>query len=102
MEAIEQIEQKPIKKKGGARPNSGPKLGAKYKKTIAREAAVAYLTRRIEEKIEPLADKLIDLALTGDVSAMKETLERGLGKVKDVHKLEGELKVSGVEISFRE
>ena len=76
----EQTELKPLKKNGGARPNSGPKLGAKYKKTIVREAAVAYLTRRIEEKIEPLADKLIEVALTGDVSAMKETLERGLGK----------------------
>src|SRR3990167_12917 len=101
MEESDKSEKKGYIKKGGnggARKGAGSKLGAKYKKTIAKEAATMYLIRRIEERIEPLADKLIDLALEGDVSAMKETLERGLGKVKDVHKLEGELKVSGVEI----
>lgn len=89
MEVIEQIEQKPIKRKGGARPNSGPKLGAKYKKTIAREAAVAYLTRRIEENIEPLTNALIQKALTGETPALKEAFERGLGKVKETVQHEG-------------
>ncbi len=76
----EQTEQLP-KKNGGARPNSGPKLGAKYKKTIAREAATLRLTKRIEEKIDELADALIAKGLEGDIPAIREAFERGLGKV---------------------
>ena len=33
VKTTEQIEQKPKKKNGGARPNSGPKKGAVYTKT---------------------------------------------------------------------
>lgn len=79
----EQSEQLPKKKNGGARPNSGPKLGAKYKKTIAKEAATMYLIRRIEESIEPLTTALLRKALEGDMPALKESFERGLGKVRD-------------------
>ena len=91
MEVTEQSEQKPIKKNGGARPNSGPKLGAKYKKTIAKEAATMYLIRRIEENIEPLATALIEKALSGETPALKEAFERGLGKVRDIHEIKGNL-----------
>ena len=93
MEQIEQIEQLTKKKKGGARPNSGPKLGAKYKKTIAREAATMYLIRRIEENIEPLASALIEKALEKDTGALKEAFDRGLGKVKETHAIEGKLTI---------
>lgn len=97
----EQSEQSPIKKNGGARPNSGPKLGAKYKKTIAKEAATMYLIRKIEENIEPLATALLAKALEGDMPALKEAFERGLGKVKETHKLEGEITINGVDVAIR-
>src|SRR3990167_6244984 len=93
MNESEQSEQLPRKKNGGARPNSGPKLGAKYKKTIAKEAATMYLIRRIEENIEPLTTALIEKALEGDMPALKESFERGLGKVKETHKIEGRLTI---------
>ena len=81
------------KKHGGARKGAGSKLGAKYKKTIAKEAATMYLIRRIEENIEPLATALLQKALEGDMPALKEAFERGLGKVKEVHKMEGKLTI---------
>src|SRR3990167_9396313 len=84
-EQIEQIEQKPKNKRGGARPNSGPKEGAKYAKTLEKEEAAAYLRRRIEAEQEGLATALIKKALAGDIGALKETNERSMGKVKDNH-----------------
>lgn len=85
MEVTEQIEQLTKKKRGGARPNSGPKRGVKYKKTIEREILAKRLAERIGKKIDPLADALIETALTGDVSALRESFERSIGKVRDVH-----------------
>ncbi len=76
-----------VKKNGGARPNSGPKLGAKYRKTIERQAAAHRLTQRIEAKIDELADVLIAKGLEGDIPALKEAFERGLGKVKEVREV---------------
>lgn len=84
MEAIEQIEQKP-KRKGGARPNSGPKLGAKYKKTIAKEAAQMYLIRQVEENIADITAALLDKAKEGDVQGIKEAFDRAWGKVREKH-----------------
>lgn len=84
MEAeLERVERK----HGGARKGAGFPLGQKKRKTIAKEAATMYLIRRIEENIEPLATALIDKALTGDTTALKESFERGLGKVKETHDL---------------
>src|SRR3990167_7474753 len=62
MERFEQIEQKPIKKKGGARPNSGPKLGAKYKKTIEKEIELAYIKERVSRAKDVLIDSQLSLA----------------------------------------
>ncbi len=85
MEETEKTEFKPKKKNGGARPNSGPKKGSKQKRTRIKEAAALRLTKKIEEKIDELADALVTKALTGDVAGLKEAFERGLGKVKDTH-----------------
>ena len=62
MERFEQIEQKPIKKKGGARPNSGPKLGAKYKKTIEKEIELAYIKERVSRARDVLVSAQLSLA----------------------------------------
>jgi hypothetical protein len=54
-------------KKGGR-----PRLEA----TVLREALIAAM----EAKAKPLADALVDKALEGDVPALREVLDRGLGK----------------------
>lgn len=51
--------------------------------TILREKAKDYLARRVEEEIEPIADKLIEKAQTGDVPAIKELFDRAWGKSKE-------------------
>lgn len=64
-------------KKGG-RPR-----GTKTAVTIAREKAREYLSRRVEEEIEPIADSLIAKAQDGDVPAIKELFDRAWGKSKE-------------------
>jgi len=54
-------------KKGGR-----PRLEA----TKLREAII----KEIEQRAEPLAKALVDKALTGDVPALRETFDRGIGK----------------------
>ena len=80
---IEQIEQK--KKKGGARPNSGPKKGAKYRKTRRKEISQNYLISRVEEEIEPIVTALIEKAKQKDIMAIREALDRAWGKAKEKH-----------------
>jgi hypothetical protein len=102
-EVIEKIEKIDLRKfNGGKRAGAGMPKGKKTKKTLVREAATMYLIRRIEENIKPLTDALIEKALEKDMQALKEAFERGLGKVKETHKLEGELNIKGVNISIRE
>ena len=98
----EQLETLERKGWGGARKCAGFPKGKKARKTLIKEKAQAYLTRRIEEAIEPLSTALIEKALEKDVSALKEAFERGLGKVKETHKLEGEVNIKGVNITFRD
>ncbi len=64
-------------KKGG-RPK-----GTKTEVTIAREKAREYLARRVEEEIQPIANKLIEKASTGDVPAIKELFDRAWGKSRE-------------------
>ena len=78
---------------GGVRPGAGMPKGKKTRKTLMKIKAQEYLTKRIEEAIEPLATALIEKAIEKDVSALKEAFERGLGKVKEVHKMEGKLTI---------
>lgn len=71
---------------GGAREGAGrPKLEA----TKLREA----LIRIAEEKAEPLAQALMEKALTGDVPALKEAMDRTIGKVVDQVKLTAEINI---------
>lgn len=47
------------KKRGGARPNSGPKKGAVYQKTLDKLAAREVARQLITAKLEPLIDAQI-------------------------------------------
>lgn len=47
---------------GGARPNSGPKKGAKYKKTLEKEAFRAIFMEKMREKFGDIIDAQIELA----------------------------------------
>ena len=81
----EQAEQVPKKKNGGARPNSGPKKGAKYRKTRVKEIAQMYLIRRVEEEIEPIVSALIEKAKQKDIMAIREALDRAWGRSREKH-----------------
>ena len=51
------------KRHGGARPNSGPKKGAKYAKTIAKEQAREALRAIVLRELEPLVQAQIAHAM---------------------------------------
>jgi len=72
--------------KGGYRPGAGRPKAAH---TVQAEALKAYLIKKVIEQREPLISALIAKALTGDVPALKEILERTLGKVTEKHELTG-------------
>jgi len=66
--------------RGGARPNSGPKKGQKYKKTIEEELRIESLKELLMPHAQEVSSVLVEKALTGDVSAIKEFNDRLLGK----------------------
>lgn len=49
----------PPKKRGGARPNSGPQKGAKYKKTLDAEARLLALRDLVSKELEPMTQAQI-------------------------------------------
>lgn len=78
---LEQIEQSPKKTMGGARPNSGPKKGAKYKKTIEKEAAIEEFRKRVRKGIDKLYNAQFGLA-TG-LTYVYEVVETVTGSGKN-------------------
>lgn len=69
--------------KGGARPNSGPKKGAIYKKTLDELALQDELRARLAPHAQEVANALANKAKTGDVFAIKEFNERYVGKPRE-------------------
>ena len=66
--------------------------GKKHKKashTLEAQEAKAILIAKIHEKIEPLADILIQRALKGDIAALKEVFDRGFGKAMQAIEMSG-------------
>ena len=64
-------------------PRGGKREGAGRRKaphTIQAEAFKAFLIQKVIEDQEPIVRALIDKAKTGDVPALKEVMERVLGK----------------------
>src|SRR3990167_7208720 len=65
MEESDKSEKKGYIKKGGnggARKGAGSKLGAKYKKTIAKEIELAYIKERVSRAKDVLIDSQLSLA----------------------------------------
>ena len=62
-------------KKGG-RP-----IGSKDPHTLMREKAREVLIKKVEENIEVIVSALIEKAKQGDISAVKELLDRAWGRV---------------------
>lgn len=49
--------------RGGARPNSGPKKGSKFRRTLEKAAAKEMLRKLLTAKLEPVADALVSRAV---------------------------------------
>lgn len=77
------------------------KLGGRPKaaRTVAAEQFRDYVSMRIVEQQEPLIDALMEKGLKGDVSSIKELLDRAFGKSKEYMDImsDGE-KIEGVNV----
>lgn len=66
--------------KGGFRIGAGRPKGSRDPHSLEKEKALQYLTRKVEENIEPLFTALFEKAKKGDIPAMKELFDRAFGK----------------------
>lgn len=69
--------------RGGKQPGAGRPKGAVAKSTAEAMAAKAYMIERITTELDPILTALINNALTGDMAAIKECLDRAFGKAKE-------------------
>lgn len=58
------------------------------------------LIRKIEERADGLADALLDKAMSGDVPALREVADRGLGKSRQPVDFDSESGVESIVINF--
>ncbi len=65
---------------GGARPNAGRRKGSKATHTLEAQAIKQLYVELAKEHADPIARKLIEKALEGDMAAIKEFNDRVLGK----------------------
>lgn len=81
--------------RGGARPNSGPKKGAKYAKTIDKELAREVLRDMVKEALRPMTEAQIANALgikflmvrektTGKFKRVSESMAKGLNPDEEI------------------
>ena len=56
------------------------------------------LIRQIEANAKPLAKALIDKGLVGDVPALKELYDRGLGKVTDKLEVKQQIEILEMDV----
>ena len=77
--AVEQSEQG-VRKNGGARPNSGPKKGAVYAKTLEKRAAIEEFRKRVRKNLDKIYNSQLNLALGR--TYVYEIVETGSGKDK--------------------
>lgn len=75
--------------KGGKRPGSGRPKGVKDPQTYVKEQARAILINMVQQHIEPIVNAMIDKALTGDIPAARELLDRAWGKPKQELEMTG-------------
>lgn len=70
-------------RRGGARPNSGPKKGAKYRPTLEKELAREQVRNFVTMNLRPILERLLQAAEDGDTAAAKLLLEHGIGRPVD-------------------
>lgn len=68
---------------GGKRPRAGRKIGSLASHTLAAQEIRRYLIEEVIREMRPIIKALIKKAKEGDVPALREVLERTLGRVKD-------------------
>lgn len=68
---------------GGKRPRAGRKIGSLASHTLAAQEIRCYLIGEVIKEMRPIIKALIKKAKEGDVPALREVLERTLGRVKD-------------------
>ena len=68
--------------RGGKRPNAGRPKGSKASHTLQAQIFRSRLIQRILEEQEPIIQTLIDQAKAGHPGALREVLDRALGKSK--------------------
>jgi len=69
--------------RGGKRENAGRPIGSKAKKTLEREALKDYIFSEVKLHQKEIIQALLDKGTKGDISAIRELLDRAVGKVKD-------------------
>jgi hypothetical protein len=74
---------------GGKRPNAGRPIGSKSKKTLEQEALRDYIFSEVKLRKKEIVKALLDEALRGQIPAIKELLDRAVGKVKDEIEMRG-------------
>ena len=81
-------------KRGFQKGNMEAKKKGKHKKTIEKEKEIEYIQKRIRERLEPILDALILKCEEKDLPAIKEALDRLIGKSNQNLEVKGELKIS--------
>jgi hypothetical protein len=66
---------------GGRRPNAGRPKGSKSEKTVEQEALRDFVFDEVKKNKEHIISALISEAVKGKVPAIKELLDRSLGRV---------------------
>ena len=73
---------------GGARPGGGKPKGYKAPHTLEAQEAKKAFVEHVTKNVSRYILKLEELAAEGRIEAIRELLERGIGKVKDVKEIE--------------
>ena len=70
-------------KKGG-RPK-----GSKGKSRLLADQALEYIRKRVTAELEPIMNKALEQAKTGDSAARKDIMDRAYGKAKETVEHQG-------------
>ncbi len=78
---------------GGKRIGAGRPKGTKNPSTIKAEEAKQLLIQAYLDNVQPINDKLVEMAKTGDMAAIKELHERVYGKTPQAIEHKGQVKM---------
>lgn len=76
---------------GGIRTGAGRPQGSKSKNTLEQEAIRSYIFEEVKRNKKQIVESLIQEATNGEITAIKELLDRAIGKTKDRLEMEGEI-----------